>query len=60
MKLGIKTTEFWITMLTIVASAAASLERILDPKWAVVAATISTIIYTISRSFVKANGEEVK
>lgn len=55
MKAGIKTTEFWMTIVTIVASAAATLQDILDPKYAAIAAAISSVGYSISRSLVKKN-----
>ena len=50
---GYKTTEFWVTILTIIGSIAGSLEKILDPNYAAIAATVSTIVYTISRTFAK-------
>lgn len=53
MKSGIKTTEFWTTILTIVGSTTASLEGILDPKYAAIVAMVSTLAYTISRALVK-------
>jgi len=59
MKAGIKTTEFWITILTIIGSTTASLEKILDPKWAVLIAGLSSVAYTISRALVK-NGSDAQ
>ena len=53
MKHGLKTTEFWITFLTIIASSAASFERILDPKYAAILSTISSIAYLIARTLLK-------
>lgn len=57
MKKGIRTTEFWITILTVIGSVAASMEGVLDPKYAAMAASVSTIAYTLSRGFVKLFGE---
>lgn len=52
-KPGIKTTEFWMTILTVIASATAGLQGIVDPKIAAVLGAVSTIAYTISRGFAK-------
>ncbi|MGE0630922.1 MAG: hypothetical protein AB7O96_00825 [Pseudobdellovibrionaceae bacterium] len=57
MKAGIFTSEFWVTILTVVGSAGASLEGHLDPKWAAIVATISSIAYTISRGLAKVSSD---
>ena len=56
MKPGLKTTEFWILILTIIGSIAAALEGTLDPKYAALAASISSAAYSISRGLSKAKG----
>lgn len=53
MKTGIRTSEFWLTALTVVGAASATLADKLDPKYAAVAATVGTIAYTLSRGLVK-------
>jgi len=53
MKPGLSTTEFWITLLTILASSAATFEKILDPRYAAIFSTISSIAYLISRTLLK-------
>lgn len=57
MKHGLKTTEFLITILTIIGSVTAGLEGVLSPKWAGIFATISGVAYTLSRSFLKSTTE---
>ena len=53
MKPGLKTSEFIVTILVCIGSIGASLAGILDPKWAMVAAHISTVAYTLSRGLAK-------
>jgi len=53
MKPGIKTTEFWFTIASVVATTLSGLTGVCDPKTAAILATISTTIYNISRAFVK-------
>ena len=54
MKNGVKTTEFWLTILVDLSSAIAS---VINPevygKWGIIAAGIATAVYTIGRSQVK-------
>lgn len=57
MRKGVKTTEFWISVLTIIGSTAASFEGMLDPKYAAVVAGISSVAYTISRAISKMAGD---
>lgn len=59
LKSGVYSSEFWVTILTIIGSIAGSLEKILDPNYAAIAATISTIVYTVSRAFVKSNVADI-
>ncbi len=53
MKAGIKTSEFILTIITLIGSATASLAGVLDPKWSAILGTISTAAYAISRGFAK-------
>lgn len=53
MKAGWKTSEFWLTILSIVGSSAASFQHLLDPKWAAVVSTVGAASYAISRALVK-------
>jgi len=52
-KQGIKTTEFFITLIGILGSTAAALAEVVDPKIAMILSTIATVSYTISRGWVK-------
>lgn len=56
MKSGIKTTEFLVTIFTIVGSAGAAIQGVLDPKWAAIAASVSGAAYALSRAIVKITG----
>ena len=56
MSKGIKTSEFWATIASVVATALSGLTGICDPKTAAILGTISTTVYTIARAFTKANG----
>jgi hypothetical protein len=48
-----KTTELWVTVLTDVGVIAAALQGSLAPKWAAVAAAVSTLAYSLSRGIAK-------
>lgn len=52
-KAGVKTTEFFIVILTIIGSAAAAFQGILRPEWAAIVSAVSTAAYAISRGLVK-------
>ncbi len=52
-KPGIKTTEFWATILAVVGSTAGGFQGVLDPKVATILGVVSTIAYTISRGLAK-------
>ena len=52
-KPGYKTTEFWVTLLSTVASISASLADVMPPKIGFILASISTTAYAISRGFSK-------
>lgn len=53
MTAGVKTTEFYVTIATVIATALSGISGICDPQTAAILTTISTTIYTISRAFVK-------
>lgn len=53
MKAGYKTTEFWITMLSIVGLVASSVAASLSPRYAAIGVAISTAAYAISRGLAK-------
>lgn len=53
MKTGIKTSEFWLTIASVLATALSGITGICDPKTAAVLGTISTTVYTIVRAFTK-------
>lgn len=50
---GIRTTEFWILILSNVAIIAAAFEGVLPPKWAAIATAISSSTYSITRQLIK-------
>ena len=52
-KPGYKSSEFWITILTVLASSLGGLTNILPDSIAGTVAAISTIAYTISRGLAK-------
>jgi len=59
MKAGWKTTEFWVSALSIVGLVVSAATTSLSPKWAAVGATISTAAYAISRGLAKLNPPKV-
>lgn len=52
-KPGIRTTEFWVTVVTDVAIVATAIQGSLPTKWAAIAGTISSIGYAIARGLAK-------
>lgn len=59
MKPGIKTTEFWAALLTIAGTSAASLQGVLDPKWAAILSTVASVSYTIARALTKTKTTQI-
>lgn len=53
MKSGYKTTEFWVTTLTIVGLVASSVAASLSPRYAAIGAAVSAAAYAISRGLAK-------
>ncbi len=53
MKSGWKTTEFWVTVFSIVGMAAAALASSLGPRYAAIAVAISSAAYALSRGLAK-------
>jgi hypothetical protein len=52
-KPGLRTTEFWVSVLTDVGVIAASSSGVLPAKYAAITAGISTLAYSISRGISK-------
>lgn len=50
---GIFTSEFLVTVLTDIGVVLASITGNLSPKWAALAATGSTVAYTLARAITK-------
>lgn len=50
---GYKTTEFWVTVAVLVADLTAGLTNVLPPEWAGTIATVSTVLYALSRGLAK-------
>lgn len=55
MKAGWKTTEFWVTALSIVGLVVSSATVNLSPKYAAIGASVSAAAYAISRGLTKLN-----
>jgi hypothetical protein len=55
MKTGWKTTEVWVTALSIVGLAVSSITASLSPKYAAIGAAVSAAAYAISRGLAKLN-----
>jgi hypothetical protein len=53
MRKGYKTTEFWVTVLTIVGLVTSSVAAPLSPRYAAIGAAVSAAAYTISRGLAK-------
>lgn len=53
MKPGYKTTEFWITIVSVITSTATGLSGIVEPKFAAILGAIATVGYAISRGLAK-------
>lgn len=53
MRPGYKTSEFWITALTIAGLVVSSLAASLSPRYAAIGAAASTAAYAISRGLAK-------
>ena len=54
-KSGWKTTEFYITVLSIVGLVTASVAATLSPRYAAIAVSVSGAAYVISRGLAKLN-----
>lgn len=54
MKSGIKSTEFWATVAINVLNVLAMFQGRLDGQAAAIVGAVTTIGYTVARSFVKA------
>jgi hypothetical protein len=50
---GYKTTEFWLSLSAVMLSAALGYLQTQDANWAVVSASVVSIIYTLVRSSLK-------
>lgn len=50
---GFKTSEWLVTLTTIIGAAATAAQGSLPPKWAAVIATVATVAYSISRGLAK-------
>lgn len=55
MKAGWKTTEFWVTALSIAGLVVSSASAGLSPKYAAIGASVSAAAYAISRGLAKLN-----
>lgn len=54
MKSGIKSTEFWMTMITSASTIFEAFKGNLDPKWAAVITAGLSMGYTLARALTKA------
>ena len=55
MKAGYRTTEFWITALSVLATIVMASRELLSSDQAVTAAAIAAVLYSISRGLAKTN-----
>jgi len=55
---GYKTTEFWLTLLTVIGTCAGALEEAVPPKYAAVTSAIMISAYAIARGIKKARGRD--
>lgn len=60
MKKGIKTTEFWLTLLPIVGTWAMAVQEIVPPKYAAMTTALATSAYAIARGLAKQSGAQEK
>ena len=52
-KPGYKTTEFWVTILTVIGSTTVGLTSLVSPTVAAILGTVSTLAYALSRGIAK-------
>ena len=50
---GMKTSEWIVTILTIIGSVAAAIQGSLPPRWAAVVSAVATASYSVSRGLAK-------
>lgn len=55
LKTGYRTTEFWVSALTIAGLVIASLATSLPPRYAAIGASVAAGLYAISRGLAKLN-----
>jgi hypothetical protein len=53
LKPGWKTSEFWVTALTVAGLVASSIAASLSPRYAAIGAAVSAAAYAISRGLAK-------
>lgn len=53
MKSGIKTSEFWVTVITCALNVWGAIQGLIPHNWAIWVITIAGAIYTISRGIAK-------
>jgi len=53
MTLGYKTTEFWITIFTLIATIASAVSGLVDEDYAYIVAAIASGAYAVSRGLAK-------
>jgi len=53
MKPGYKTTEFWLSLAAVMLAAALSYLQSIPAEWAVISASVVSIVYTLLRSSLK-------
>ena len=55
-KPGYKTTEFWVTLLTVASSVISAAAGAIPNQWGGILATVAGVAYSISRGLAKQNG----
>jgi hypothetical protein len=55
MKPGFRTSEFWITALSITGLVISSAATVLSPRYAAIGASVAAAAYAVSRGLAKLN-----
>ena len=55
-KSGWQTTEFWITVCSVIGAIVGTLQDVLSPDQAVIASAIASGFYAVSRGLAKGGG----
>lgn len=51
---GVKSSEFWLTLITVLGSLGAQVQGVIPEPWGTIVAAVLTAVYTVARVFIKA------